>query len=374
MEKTNHTAKEFQASFGMFNLFKGLGIVAVLFFHSMSSFGGFQTGDESNIFSWICGIIFLIVASFVMPAFFVASGYGFRPMKQKSIKKKVSQLLLPYTIMAVVTVLMHFVLHYGAFHYLKGTIKESIKVVGGFILALPENLEIHGHLLYTCGIGWYLISLLGVMLLLNGLMKICSGKAWILVLISAILGLVCNYFNFYIWCIPQILTGVLFFYEGYYIKDNKLLFKKWDFKWTILLLISVAIVVAGFWYAGEIDNIAEGVWNLSILSVLADGILAFFAIYWLVRANDCKIAGISLIKKLGNNSLIIFIIHSIEMKSIPWYIFTEKWNGNWAVGCILLVVARSIVIYVMYVVFLLIHKNIWKKIKKSIKKSKKKNS
>ena len=45
---------------------------------------------------------------------------------------------------AVFTTVLHFIIHYKTFHYLPGSMTESIKVAGGFLLGLP-----HTCLLYT---------------------------------------------------------------------------------------------------------------------------------------------------------------------------------------------------------------------------------
>ena len=274
------------------------------------------------------------------------------------------KILVPYMVMAAVTVILHFVLHYGAFHYLRGTVKESIKVFVGFVLALSSNMEINGTVFYACGIGWYLISLLGVIVLLTVLIKLGKDKAWILVVLSTIIGIVLGRYQMFLFCIPQILTGVFFFYEGYLVKKYKLLYRRWNWKWSLLFAASILLVLMGFLYTGKMDNIADGRWNFLLISVLADGVLAFFGLYILLLLNKYNNFLFVFLKKIGNQSLIIFCIHSIEMKAIPWYIFSDKWTGNPFAGCAILVVARCLVIFVMYRVFLFIHKHIWKKIKR----------
>lgn len=364
MSTAGKEKKEFQTSLGMFNLFKGLGILVVIFYHSMPVFSISLLEGKMNIFSIFAGFVFLIFGSSVMPAFFVVSGYGFRPMKAKGIKKKIRQILVPYIVMAITTVIMHFVFHFGAFHYLKGTIKESIKVIIGFILALPANLEVKGYLFYSCGIGWFLITLLLDICLLNILVKINPNKTWISVLICVVIGLVLCRFQIIVFCLSQIFVGVFFLYEGYIVRKNKLLLKEWNWKWTCLFILSIAITALAAIYGGNVDNIADGRWIFSIVSVVSDGILAFFILYLFARAKDFDSKAINIIKRIGNSSLIIFCIHSIEMKSIPWYLFAEKWSGNSYVGFILLIIARSITIYILYCAFLLIYKNIWLRIKK----------
>lgn len=362
MNTSKDNLRDFQPSLGMFNMFKGMGIIGVIIFHTTSSFSFSGVSADANIVTKALMLLFFICASGLMPAFFIASGYGFRPQKAAVVKKKAGRILLPYSIMVIVTVMLHFAFHYGAFHYLKGSIKESIKVFIGFILALSSNMEIGGTVFYSCGIGWYLISLLGVIVLLNVLLSVGKDKAWILVLICALVGCLLGKYRIFIFCISQILTGVFFFYEGYIIKKHKLLYRRWNIKWSLVFVLCIAVMTAGVIYSGQVDNIAEGIWNLSIISVIVDGTLAFLCLYIILLFNQVDNWFLSLLKKLGSKSLIIFCIHSIEMKSIPWYIFFDKWTGNPITGCAILVLARMLVIFVAYRIFIFVNKNIWRKV------------
>lgn len=365
MKKTKETMREFQESLGMFDLFKGIGVIGVIIFHSISSFSFDQAVAGANIFVKLGLLIFMILGSALMPAFFVASGYGFRQQNTRLIKKKVRLILVPYMVMATVTVILHFVLHYGAFHYLRGTVKESIKVIVGFLLALSSNMDINGINFYNCGIGWYLISLLGVTILLNVFSKYGKDKAWIFVMISTIMGIVIGFNQIYLFCIPQILTGMFFFYEGYLIKTHKLLYRRWNWKWSMLFCLSILLTVIGVVYTGQMDNIAEGRWNFLLLSVISDGVLAFFCLYILLFFNKLCNRGFVFLKRIGSKSLILFCVHSIEMKAVPWYIFTDQWTGSPFVGCCILVMARCLAIFVGYKIFLFVHKHIWRKMKRN---------
>ena len=364
MKKSKEAMRDFQESLGMFDLFKGIGVIGVIIFHSISSFSFSQSVDGASIYTKLGLFVFMVLGSALMPAFFIVSGYGFRPQKARLIQKKVKSILVPYIVMAAVTVILHFVLHYGAFHYLKGTIKESIKVIVGFLLALSSNMEINGINFYNCGIGWYLISLLGVIILLNAFCKWGKEKAWIFVLIATIIGIAAGLNQIFLFCIPQIMTGIFFFYEGYFIKEHKLLYRRWNWKWSVLFCLCILLTAIGVVYAGQMDNIAEGRWNFLLLSVILDGVMAFFGLYILLLFNKYNNHGIVFLRRIGNKSLILFCVHSIEMKAVPWYIVTDRWTGNPFVGCCLLVLARCLAIFVGYKTFLFIHKYIWRKLKK----------
>ena len=46
------------------------------------------------------------------------------------------------------TCVLHFIIHYKTFQYLPGTIGESVKVTGGFLLGLPHTAEYFGPLTF----------------------------------------------------------------------------------------------------------------------------------------------------------------------------------------------------------------------------------
>ena len=307
--------RDFQPSIGMFNMFKGMGIIGVVIFHTTSSFSLVQPSGNINVFTKLLMVLFVICASALMPAFFVASGYGFRPQNIKGIKNKVTKILFPYSIMAIVTVILHFLLHYGMFHNLMGTVRESIKVMVGFILGLSSNMEIAGTIFYSCGIGWYLISLIGVIILLNEIIQFAKNKTWIVVLICTMAGVLLGKYKIFLFCIPQILIGVFFFYEGYLIKKHKVLYRKWKWSWSLLFAICTGILVMGGLYCGKLDNVADGVWNFSLLSVVVDGILAFLCLYIILIFNRFNNPIFSLLKNIGSKSLFIFCIHFHRMNA-----------------------------------------------------------
>ena len=132
----------------------------------------------------------------------------------------------------------------------------------------------------------------------------------------------------------------------------------------MILAITLLINALGVIYRGQMDNIAEENWNLLIISLFTDGFLAYSILCFFLYLNRFSNNIFKLLKKIGNSSLIVFCIHSVEMKAIPWYLFTEKWKGNPFMGCLILVVMRIIVISVFYFVFCIVHSRLWLKIKR----------
>ncbi len=68
--------------------------------------------------------------------------------------------------------MLHFIIHYKTFHYLPGSLTESIKVAGGFLLGLPHTATYFGQEFFSCGPMWYLLALLVGWILLDVILNI----------------------------------------------------------------------------------------------------------------------------------------------------------------------------------------------------------
>ena len=144
------------SSIGMFDMLKGAGMLTIVFAHtaelySLQSFSGLS----------LTAFFPYIYRESLMAAFFIASGYGFRKRSiSKCIHQQLKTLLKPYLYTALFTCVLHFLIHYKTFGYLPGTIGESIKVTGGFLLGLPHTATYFGQEFFSCGPMWYLLALM----------------------------------------------------------------------------------------------------------------------------------------------------------------------------------------------------------------------
>ena len=110
-------------------------------------------------------------------------------------------------------------------------------------------------------------------------------RPWKYVIIIAIAGVILGYYKIFVFCISQILTGLFFFYEGYLIKKKKLFQIKWNWLFGLILAITLLINALGIIYRGQMDNIAEGNWNLLIISLFTDGFLAYSILCFFLYLN-----------------------------------------------------------------------------------------
>ena len=69
-------------SIGMFDLLKGLAMVLIVFAHTLGLFALDTSGDRISFSMVLAGVVEL-GKSFLMPVFFVMSGFGFRKSETK---------------------------------------------------------------------------------------------------------------------------------------------------------------------------------------------------------------------------------------------------------------------------------------------------
>ena len=144
------------SSIGMFDMLKGAGMLTIVFAHTAELYPMQAVSGLS-----LTAFFPFIYREALMAAFFIASGYGFRKRSiGKCIQQQLKTLLKPYLYTAFFTCVLHFFIHYKSFQYLPGTIGESIKVTGGFVLGLPHTAIYSGQEFFSCGPMWYLLALL----------------------------------------------------------------------------------------------------------------------------------------------------------------------------------------------------------------------
>ena len=143
------------SSLGMFDLLKGIGMLAIVFAHTAELY---PLGTDD-----VTPFAFALFAyrEALMAAFFIASGYGFRKRSiHKCIEQQVKTLLKPYLYTAAATTVLHCLIHHAAFGSWPNAITQSGKVLGGFLLGLPHTASYFGQEFFSCGPMWYLVDLM----------------------------------------------------------------------------------------------------------------------------------------------------------------------------------------------------------------------
>ena len=155
------------SSLGMFDLLKGIGMLAIVFAHTAELYP-LGTNDVTPF-----AFALFAYREALMAAFFIASGYGFRKRSiHKCIEQQLKTLLKPYLYTALATTVLHAFLHHAAFGSWDAAISESAKVLGGFLLGLPHTATYFGQQFFSCGPMWYLVALMLAWVLLDVLLEI----------------------------------------------------------------------------------------------------------------------------------------------------------------------------------------------------------
>lgn len=308
---------------GMFDTFKGIGMLLVVFGHTFS--GGFS-GFGNHLMGKLFQLFLVPVGVSLIPAFFMISGYGFRKRPvRKCIRQQAELLLKPYLIVAVATSLCHLLFHYLAFGYWPASVRETLKVAGGFLLALPHNAAINGMDFFGCGAVWYIVALFVGWILLDLIMNTVQvkyvGPAVILVTLTGWLAGCLYMFPF---CLSQGMIAVGFLYIGYRAKKNRIFLDGPNRKGACCIFLACAVSAFFSAYSGQTDNMDLGIWTGGPISILMDAVIGVGMVMLILKLDRFENYFLNILQRIGRDSLLIFCIHTVEMIAVPWYLLQEK--------------------------------------------------
>ena len=309
-------------SIGMFDMLKGAGMLGIVLGHTVELYP-LQLSNGLSLTAFFC----FIYRETLMAAFFIASGYGFRKRSiGKCIHQQLKSLLKPFCYTAVFTTLLHFIIHYKTFHYLPGSLTESIKVAGGFLLGLPHTATYFGQEFFSCGPMWYLLALLMGWILLDVILNIFPERyiPWA-VGGCALLGWGASLAWELPFCLIQGAVIMPYLYLGYLAKrqhwlDQPLSRRMSCILWAAVLLIPVAALATR-----RTDCVSMAEWSLGPISILLDGLAGLLFVRLFLRLNQHRNALVRFFEAIGRRSLYIFCIHTVELTAIPWYLLAAKY-------------------------------------------------
>ena len=312
------------SSLGMFDLLKGIGMLAIVFAHTTELY---PLGAND-----VTPFAFALFAyrEALMAAFFIASGYGFRKRSiHKCIEQQLKTLLKPYVYTALATTVLHAFIHHAAFGSWDAAISESAKVLGGFLLGLPHTATYFGQQFFSCGPMWYLVALMLAWVLLDVLLEIFPERY----ITPAVVGVtLLGWGVTLVWeapfCIAQGMVSLPYLYIGYLAKKNRWLDKPLPRRTLYILLGGTALTAVGALLAQSTDCISMGEWTLGPLSILLDAATGFLFIRLFMRLNRFTGPIAQGLQAIGRNSLNIFCIHTVELIAIPWYLFAAHFTDH----------------------------------------------
>ena len=246
------------SSLGMFDLLKGIGMLAIVFAHTAELYP-LGTNDVTPF-----AFALFAYREALMAAFFIASGYGFRKRSiHKCIEQQLKTLLKPYLYTALATTVLHAFIHHAAFGSWDAAISESAKVLGGFLLGLPHTATYFGHQFFSCGPMWYLVALMLAWVLLDVLLEIFPERY----ITPAVVGVtLLGWGVTLVWeapfCIAQGMVSLPYLYIGYLAKKRRLFETPLSGRAKAGLIASALGVVAGVLLTQSTDCVSLGEWTM----------------------------------------------------------------------------------------------------------------
>lgn len=317
------------SSIGMFDMLKGAGMLTIVFAHTAELYPMQAVSGLS-----LTAFFPFIYREALMAAFFIASGYGFRKRSiGKCIHQQLKSLLKPYLYTALFTCVLHFIIHYKTFQYLPGTIGESVKVTGGFLLGLPHTAEYFGQEFFSCGPMWYLLALMVGWILLDVILNIFPEQyvPWA-VAGCALLGWGVSLVWEPPFCLIQGAVIVPYLYIGFLAKKKHLLDEPLPSKVFAGLLGASALIAVGALATRTTDCISLAEWSLGPLSIFLDGAAGLLFIRLFMRLNHFHGLIVRFLETVGRRSLHIFCIHTVEIIAIPWYLMVARFSDRPVLG------------------------------------------
>ena len=337
MEKSKFAIKN---TLGMFDLIKGFMMILMIMAHTYGLFdvmNGYESLDDfvaaQNPIVLIILVLFLMVGEASMPILFIASGYGFRKTTfKKCVDKQAKMLLYPYAVTGCVAVVFHFVYYYLRYRSgLRTAVVQTIRLLAGFVLGMPNETTILGQRIGICGPVWFLLALFIGNVIFNELLQRFEGK--VLLLVSALIscvGWLLSLGQTIPWALSQSLVAVLYICFGHMIKKNKIYTS--SEKPALRIAVMALILAAHFIMRcfGEY-NMAVNVYSFGPVSIIVCGLSGCLTIYLFLFLNRFKGGVSEFIRKIGRLSLYVLCIHTIEIMGMGVYAqydFVNSFSGN----------------------------------------------
>lgn len=346
-------------SLGMFDMLKGLGMVAIVFSHTLELYPA--NAEEG---AWLPVLLCFIYSDTLMSAFYIISGYGFRKRPVgKCIRQQRKAMLRPYLFTALATGALHLYWHYTMFHGWETAVTETWRVLGGFALGLPHTVEYGGVTIFSCGPMWYLLALLVGWIVLDIVLNLCPERFTTPAVVAVMLF---GWASCLIWELPyslsQGLIVVFYIYIGYQAKRKKLFEKPLPRWYGAAFVASMALIASGAILRQFTDNLSRGEWTLGPVSILLNGLIGFGMTRWFTHLDCRQSLPVRLLEKIGRCSLVIFCVHTMELQAIPWYLLAARFADRPVLGMAVQLALRTALIGV--VCALLINRGrIWRAIK-----------
>lgn len=314
---------------GYFHLARGLGMLYIIFGHSVTPFFNKMTAMESDLLFSGAGTVF---GGGVIAMFFMLSGFGAVPSaREKKRRTEAGRdigrflsvqwrcLLRPYVTAAVLILLVKWVL---SILKARSFAENGGELVLTFLLGLnAEGGGIWGGCpVDSVGVFWFLLALAGggilrylIRMLPAAWMRItaaavCTAAGYVLTRISDV----------WPYCLPLMLLAVGYLTVGNAVYTYNLL----DRKLSVWLYAGSVLLTAASFAFGAV-NFAACFFRCGLLDIAASYVIGF----WLLRLYcrlmkhlpEREIPPVAFAENIGRYSMRILCLHAFEKMLFPWY-------------------------------------------------------
>lgn len=331
--------KKNRNSLGMFDLSRGILMIAVVMAHSITAHVKYWEPEYTQQW-WYCFLIFFKPVIYgLIPMFFIMSGYGFKKKPvRKCIKDRMKYVLKPYIFTAVIVtaiVVMRKLISHGS-------IRDALWYnLAPFIIGLcPGEMWLGGHYVGSVGPIWFLVVLVVGWIMLDIIFMLESEFIRALCIVT--LTVICThlqFMSFIPFCWIQSLCCMGYIYIGYMLKKNKVLNEKLSKQNLIMLLIISGCIML----LGNVD-VSQNVWQQGFLDYISSAIAGVLFIKLFLCFNKFNGRISNGIRYIGKYSLYILCIHTIEYLAFPWEKVVDIFENHKFIGVIVSFVGRAVFI------------------------------
>ena len=327
----------FKKTVAFFDFYKGVLVLVVILYHIMELWRGLNADQSMYLPSKAA--LFKIIG-FVMPSFFIISGFGYKPMPIKDFAGRYSKMfLLPYlyTALAVIFIVVSKDVLRG-----RAIIPDLITYGCSFLFVHLGKGSVLMPFLKEVSTSWYIWSLFFVFLLLNLLNKVDSKPVkWLILVLMTLVGMYIPRLRLEVFCIPQVLVSCGIVYLGYLLNKNKWFYKPIP-KSHLIVLIFFTLLSLIF----GASNLGAVYWKLGVLDYIGSiaTTLLLLKLYSYIIFPDNHI--VEAVMTLGRYSLWILCLHGIDMVAVQWENVIYRFGFNIWINIGLHVVLDGIFIFI----------------------------
>ena len=322
MERMNNRTK-MRINLGSFDLIKGSAMILVIVAHLLKT-DHFRT-EEMNLMKPLFAI--LRSSGFIMPMFFILSGYGFRRKAIGSMfKRTCKDMIIPYLWVMTGIAISYPLAYFTAYGKWNIALNSTICYVLAYFFGIPEyGTVIWGYSVAWISAVWYLLALFHAFNIMNLILYIRNMFFQCLcVSVCVLLGYILCLHEYNYFCMAQGLMAVGFCYLGYICKVKCMLVRGTESIWPMLILLPIGLLHMVY---GHFD-LAVGEFRYGILDYLGSGSMAMLTIIAGLYIEKLEWKLLDGIRQIGMYTYWILCIHSVEAGFPQWSVLVDQFGRH----------------------------------------------